>query len=795
MLLLPVFFISHLLCIDYLENSSVKTQKIAKVGHPLLSSVNKSTSHIRKPPHRRSSSPLNWFPRKKTDSFLKRKIQLLQEMEGMNSSLDETLGSANPHYTRIAREKIAAQEAAKKAMKARKAAMIEASWCRILHASRIHSKEAEVKLEKAEKDVAEALEAAAAMGVMMYDRPDCPRRSCEIETSSVIGGVSTHTVTASFETAFEVDKEVAAAVKHAFIRLANCSSSSNKDEFRELIHKISENPDETETDQSSEAPLKHKLEPIADPEDLGFNGAMSKPESISKQASRQRLSPSDSLKHSGSPQNLVDMMFNRLKYLSEDEIASLAVIVATCGLNAALLKMENSKTSEENFQEQIPLPRDQAKRCCSSVSNFMDGYIKRKKPEAELPSLDKFLVKHVSRLEKEVQEAKMSKKTAEVAKNQIPETGLTHPDLGSILVKHVSRLERDIQSFKNSSKNNSLVGNGEGQKISGQPRAELDEKENVDMNRVERERIGTLEGDEADVTHRSSLRAKNISSEGLDKVLVKHITRPEREKIASLAKEEGVSTARRREQPELCTESLDQILVDHRSELETVDMGALQGRSLHGVEVNGIKDQQQEIPSESLDQILTKHQSMLDNTKLQAAADIEETRTKGLDQILVKHQSKLEKAKLAAKQDWSFPTMIKSNRDHNSEVGPSLDQILVKHQSKVEKAKLAADQDWSFPTMTKSNKDQNSEVGPSLDQTLVKHQFKNENAKSSTIQKSPDQVKPVNTWRKVRDQKLQEAWGGLSLGNSLKPHLSRLEREKAAWKRAEEEELRRARAL
>lgn len=57
----------------------------------------------------------------------------------MNSSLDETLGSANPHYTRIAKEKIAAQEAAKKAMKARKAALIEASWCRILHAARSSS--------------------------------------------------------------------------------------------------------------------------------------------------------------------------------------------------------------------------------------------------------------------------------------------------------------------------------------------------------------------------------------------------------------------------------------------------------------------------------------------------------------------------------------------------------------------------------------------------------------------------------------------------------------------------------
>ncbi|RWW76958.1 hypothetical protein BHE74_00014914 [Ensete ventricosum] len=59
------------------------------------------------------------------------------EIEGMNLSLDETLGNANPHYTRIAREKIAAQEAARKAMEARRVAMIEASWCRILGAARL----------------------------------------------------------------------------------------------------------------------------------------------------------------------------------------------------------------------------------------------------------------------------------------------------------------------------------------------------------------------------------------------------------------------------------------------------------------------------------------------------------------------------------------------------------------------------------------------------------------------------------------------------------------------------------
>jgi hypothetical protein len=61
---------------------------------------------------------------------------LLQEIDGMTASLHDTLGNANPHYTRMAREKIAAREAARKAMEARKTAMVEASWCKILQAAR-----------------------------------------------------------------------------------------------------------------------------------------------------------------------------------------------------------------------------------------------------------------------------------------------------------------------------------------------------------------------------------------------------------------------------------------------------------------------------------------------------------------------------------------------------------------------------------------------------------------------------------------------------------------------------------
>ncbi|KAG4984409.1 hypothetical protein JHK87_029158 [Glycine soja] len=46
----------------------------------------------------------------------------VREVDGMNLTLDQTLGSSNPHYSRVLREKMAAREAAHKAMEARRAA-------------------------------------------------------------------------------------------------------------------------------------------------------------------------------------------------------------------------------------------------------------------------------------------------------------------------------------------------------------------------------------------------------------------------------------------------------------------------------------------------------------------------------------------------------------------------------------------------------------------------------------------------------------------------------------------------
>ena len=51
-------------------------------GSSLLKSVNKSTSQFKKSLIRRSGSSNDWFPRKKTESYLKRKIKRLQVLNG-----------------------------------------------------------------------------------------------------------------------------------------------------------------------------------------------------------------------------------------------------------------------------------------------------------------------------------------------------------------------------------------------------------------------------------------------------------------------------------------------------------------------------------------------------------------------------------------------------------------------------------------------------------------------------------------------------------------------------------------
>ncbi|XVE93481.1 hypothetical protein REPUB_Repub01dG0196400 [Reevesia pubescens] len=704
-----------------------------------LNALNKFTSQIKKPPHRKNS-PLNWFPRKKIDSYLKRKIKMLQEVDGMNLTLDETLGDSNPHYCRVLREKMAASEAAHKAVEARKAALVEASWCRILQAARIRSKEAEELLLKAEKTASEAFESATALGVVMYDIPNCPQSTCQIETSSLNrAGSTTHTVRASFETAFEVDKQVAAAVKTAFLRLA-CCPSFDKDEFKDLLRKINENPDTGDSSnlESIEFSSECESDPGSELETLTqqeVNCEMSAVET------RQRKFKRRHSLEKFSTEKLVEMMLERLKCLQENELSSLATIVATCGLNAALAEVENTKLQNPYFVADHPSASalNFARRTSSIGAGIVRKTNQTGQVDSEFPSLDKFLVKRMTKLEREVQEARSRRneskdedKQSSSFEEEIQEkekkfkesSGVDHknsnadtsveaiPDFGSILVKHSSKLEKEIQEAKRNYGSNTYELNG-------------------------KKRGGMSNGV-------SSHKKGDISEvPSLDKFLVKHVSRLERE----------VEEAKNRRKNDL-------------------------------VEKGKVENLEKEILSEQNIPCSNGEVFGNENINLNKEVDITESED-SLDKILVKPMHRLEREKMQALLSGNnYENLRNQKKQGGNHVTDceSLDKVLVKHVSRLEKEKMRFNANEEMVKVKRGgvNMPPTDEVG-SLDQILVKHKSRLEKEKMATAEQPREQIRFSVSRREARERELQEAWGGLSLGNSMRPHLSGLERDKASF--------------
>ncbi|KAM3377302.1 myosin-2 isoform X1 [Capsicum galapagoense] len=889
-----------------------KAKAVKEGGQSNLVSLNKSGSQIRKPPHRKTS-PLNWFPRKKVDSYLKRKIKMLQEVDGMNSTLDETLGDANPHYCRVLREKIAVREAAQRAVETRKAALIEASWCRILQAARIDCKEAEQLLIKAENFSAEAFEAATAIGVILFDIPDCSRKHYKIEKSPAReGGPTTHTVRTSFETAFEVDKQVASAVKAALRKLANCPSM-NKDEVKELLHRISQNPETDDNHQEvSEFSSECESDTASEVADLETEPVGVKERKCKKKQAYEKFNMP----------NLVEMMLERLRCLQEDELASLATIVATCGLNAALAEAENSKPhisgsaavgevavkgynldgKKSKTAEELPsldkflvkrltrlerevleaknarsesgerseqsrdksadkvLSEDHAhsghdlasilkkseQRQDKSASSKFEKEIEEAKNNSEtllktkskvsnsnvhsseVPSLDKFLVKRLTRLEREVLEAKNARTEAKERSEQRQDKSgdtLVHSeyhtnsghDLASILKKPSSKFEKEIEEAKNNSEmllktkckaSNSNVLSFEVPDLSS-VLVKHSSKLEKDIEEAKRknEKLGEIEG-------KNSIRLGTVAATGqkkkheievpsLEDYLVKPMTRLEKEVQEAKSRENTAdSTANVSETTSLVgKENVDQN-VNHDTNTE--------GNSCNGehpsksADTLSIEVENKESP-DSLDNIIVKPVCRFQRTQRKFEPN-SATDSEGLDKILVKHVSKLEKEKMSfhAKEEDNLMNVKKRDTSakqlQHSE--GSLDQILVKHKSRLEREKMAASQPGDDDQIrhsisrkaTRERELQEAWGGlslgkASLDQILVKHKSRLEREKMAASQPEDDyQIRDSTSRKATRERELQEAWGGLSLGNSLRPHMSRLQRDKAAWLKAEEEE-------
>uniref|UniRef100_A0ACD6A2T7 Uncharacterized protein n=1 Tax=Avena sativa TaxID=4498 RepID=A0ACD6A2T7_AVESA len=737
-------------------------------GNSLLKSVNKSTSQFKKSMIRRSGSSNEWFPRKKTESFLKRKIKRLQETNGMTASLHDTLGNANPHYTRMAREKIAAREAARKAMEARKTAMVEASWCKILQAARVQNKEAQELMEKAKLHATEAFEKGRAMGVMMYDRPDCPNQQYEVESSAQTGERSTHKITASFQTGFEVDMEVAAALKKAFVKLANSPDSSNQEEFKELLWKISQNPDATDGNVNSEAE-----QPLGDCNNEEINNLK-----LNNKTSRTSICPSDfNTTNLDQPTDLVDIMLQRIKALHEDELSSLAVIVATSGLNAAL---QNDKG---NYHEMKPVNRSHRSqsRRYSTAASFIDIQGPNKEVTSELPSLDKFLVKHLSKLEREVQEAKEAcrkvtsvKPVAQDIQGQLTGDNAkaleSASDLGSILVKNVSRFEKEILEAKKSNQridssegsykdvtkdvqasaeesgyhdpqsevlcNSDLKMNcdsrGSGEKskcIQPCPDSSQEDKENKVLishrlpplgakGNQGGKRLTRIEAAKLEALKSFCTKDGSALEVGLDKVFVKPVNRLEMEKKKALEQGQRVVSHDQRKYGNNATasESLDQVLVKRVSRLEREKMEYEKRNTLGGARSGGVQTDQE------------KHGN---NDK---ASD-------SLDQNLVKQVSSLEKEKVEPEKKGDSDALLvkKSDTQYADGVAGGLADIFVRRPMKLEQAKQET---------------------------------------AAAEEKLASVFNPAEERRRSREKELLDSWGGEGLGSLVKPHLPKVESEK-----------------
>lgn len=590
-------------------------------------------------------------------------------------------------------------------------------------------------MSRAEKIAAEDFEAAAAMGVIMFDTPNCPQKTYKMETSSSGGGGSTtHTITASFETEFEVDKEVAAAVKTALVRLANCSSL-REDDFKELLRKISQNPDSDNNVDSSELSSECESE-----NGLELDKAPQKDDFSSHNLDCKM--PDLHMRHKTFEKEtkIEDLMYERLRRLKEDELSSLATIVATCGLNAALAEVESGKLHEAGsssaVQSSVPalnLPRRMSS--AGSGNYFTNLHYGRKQVGSELPSLDKFLVKHVTKLEREVLEAKNSRKNE--AKELASENSETIMEENIDLEKSTSQNLPKLSSVQDEK----VVPNLETMLTKPPSELEKEVKETKCKGGEEfKSRSNKLQTRQTFVSHKEAVSA--VPS--LDKYLVKHVSRLEKE----------VQEAKNRRKMEL-HDGYRNMNLKKKS-----DTPASEESSLSAIETE------------------EKENVSMPKSSLKMGRDMEDS----LDKILVKPVHRLEREKmLAVLAESNYDNKQRQNKKQLDNRPPdcqSLDEILVKHVSRLEKEKMRCKPENLKRSEKTTHSVANGGGGGGLGDILVKHKSRLEREKLMSSQESENQNNNFLSRREARERDLQSAWGGLSLGDSMRPHLSKLERDK-----------------
>ncbi|KAI5065906.1 hypothetical protein GOP47_0018530 [Adiantum capillus-veneris] len=683
----------------------------------------------------RKKSPIRWFPRKKTESYLERKIRMLQEKDGKVASLDETLGAANLHLSRIEREKLAAQAAATEAMNLRKGALVEASWCRILKLAGIPCKPAILELQKAEKKATSALAEAEKHGVILHHGP--PERESSSEA-----------VTASLDTAFDVDKEVTAAIKAALSHV----STTGEGECDIVINRSSDAATEGFSEAESQSDPETKEECIHEGQ-LVQDASESPRKSLS---SRSRSQKQD--KHG----SLASVMVSRISDLSLEHQTALAGIVATRGLSELL---KNQSLEQELNEKHLAELSD-----CKAAHNL--GSLN------ESSDLGSILVKHVSRLQREVQAAKDTSRHSQVEGEKRSGGRLqrvAHVEgLDQILVKHVSKLEKEKLAAAQASRKMPPLTSGLAESptkscMQNEPCKEIEEHGH---NSVERDRKTLLE-----VTNTP------YCSTSLDSILVKHVSVLEKEKrLASKLQEFTTYTD---------TKAANVNNLHSECGITNDVQGAIVQPDSNTAISSG-----RNCGSDTLANEWIPNDSQLKCKQRPNSSDIP-----GLGSILVKHVSRLEKEKQMALLSQDVGRKIQKPK-HTCEVG--LGDMLVKRLSRleIEKAKSLESRENEFENdesscpATLQRASENDKTGQAahcadppwrVSRAQKSRQLVGTWGGPSMLHEPPSIRSNASRRKSLREKQLEEAWGGVSLGTALKRHVSKLEKEQAVWRRAEEE--------
>lgn len=616
----------------------------------------------------------------------------------------------------------------------------------ILFSFRIPCKSAISDLQKAEKKAAAALAEAEIHGVILQH--GTPEREHASEA-----------VTASLDTPFDVDKEVTAAIKSALQQL--CRSSERACELQDETNVEFTSSDvtasytiEAASSQSDTQAKDCKCEEQMSPTDIDAS-LCSKPQRKNSEISKPQHS-------------LVNLMVSRIRELSVEHQTALAGIVATRGLSELL--------------------KDQ------SLEQELNGGLLDSKPLDERCSdLGSILVKHVSRLQREVQASKETNKHLRTEVERKSGGRLQRPaahveSLDQILVKHVSKLEKEKLAAQATTRTprkqkcNSVAA----EETLGLEELLRKPHDHSEACKEVKEEGQTFSGEGRNSF--SQVSKTPVSTGDLGSILKKHMSMLEKEKQAALRERESMGA----QDEELNRIKLENVGTDSFSTPETTKVfsHASGGNLLNAGSKKSQSTDSNEIPD--LGSILVKHVSRLEKEKQMALALQDKSNTpernveKGkqslkegsLGDILVKRLSKLEieKARLSGSGIITTlgPTeegrLKELNSKENSSLGP-MPEIMVTGKQDNLAALQSPDATWERTKAQESRQLDSTWSALALQDAIM------QSVKSTSFQINTGKHINIPRRKSLREKQMEDEWGGLSLGNALKPHVSKLEKE------------------